>query len=242
MPPDPRSPTPSSTTDRGRRFALVVAFALLLPPMLAAATGWEKVASERGVRVYIREVPGRDVPRFKGVATIDADPLLLLAVLADVERACEWNAACVHARMVQKRSEFDLDFHNRLKATWPVSDRDAVLRTSARIEDGGNRVYAEFRAIQSAPAAAKGVVRFPMLHGRYTIRRNAKGGSNVEYVIDADPGGWVPNWFVKYAVKNVPLDTLTGLRRQAAKRAADYADFVARHRPPPPPPAPPHAP
>lgn len=240
MPPVPRPPIPSTPPARVRPSALVVAFALLLLPMLAGAAGWEKVASERGVRVYIREVPGRDVPRFKGVATIDADPLLLLAVLADVERACEWNAACVHARIVQKRGEFDLDFHNRLKATWPVSDRDAVLRTSARIEDGGNRVYAEFRAIQSAPAPAKGVVRFPMLHGRYRIRRNAKGGSDVEYVIDADPGGWVPNWFVKYAVKNVPLDTLTGLRRQAAKRAADYADFVRRHRPPQP--EPPHAP
>ena len=207
---------------------------LLLVPLTALAGGWERIAREKGVSVYIRDIPGRDVPRFKGVATIDAEPLLLLAVLADVERACEWNAACVHARIVQKRGEFDIDFHNRLKATWPVSDRDAVLRTLARIEDGGARVYAEFRAVASSPAPASGVVRFPMLHGRYEIRRTAEGRSRVEYVIDANPGGWVPAWFVKYAVKNVPLDTLTGLRRQAKKMATHYAPFVARHRGPPP--------
>lgn len=212
----------------------------------APAGAWERYASGEGVTVYITDVPGQSVPRFKGVATIDADPLLLLAVLDDVGRSCEWNAACVHSNVLRTRGDFDHLVHIRLKATWPVSDRDAVLQTDARVLDQATRVTASFRGVAyPGRKPADGVVRFAMLHGRYDIRAIAPGRSSVEYVIDSDPSGMIPSWFVKYAVKNVPISTLAGLRKQAKRRAADYAAFVARHRalavpaPPPAAPAPP---
>lgn len=202
----------------------------LATSMEASAAGWEKFAQEDGVTVYIQEDHKRDLPRFKGVATINAEPLLLLAVLADVARSCEWNAACVHSNVVETRSEFEVVFHNRLAATWPVADRDAVLRTGATIVDGGARVEATFDAIAWPKIRpAKGVVRFPVLHGRYEIRRVAPGRSHLEYIIDANPGGMIPTWFVRYGIKNVPTSTIAGLRRQVVKRAALYADFVKRH-------------
>ena len=214
----------------GARIALLGALAACALPGLAAAAGWEKFAHDDGVTVYIQDDAQREIPRFKGVATVEAEPLLILAVLADVARSCEWNAACVHSNILETRSEFEVIFHNRLRATWPVSDRDAVLRTGARILDAGARVVATFDAI-SWPAVrpAKGVVRFPVLHGRYDIRRVAPGRSHLEYVIDSAPGGMIPNWFVRYGVKNVPTSTIAGLRRQIVKRGASYADFVTRH-------------
>jgi hypothetical protein len=210
--------------------ALAVALAAVLLPALASASPWKRIAHEKGISVYVRELAGRAVPRFKAEMTVDIEPLQLLAVLADVGRACEWNAACVHSNVIERRSDFDVTFHNRLSATWPVSDRDAVLRTSARIRKGGDEIFASFKAIANAsPKPADGVVRFPMLVGRYVISRKTGGATRVVYTIDTDPGGWVPTWFIRYAVKNVPLATLDGLRRQAGKTMDHYRPFRERH-------------
>ena len=196
----------------------------------AQASSWRRIARENGISVFIHEIPGKAVPRFKAEMTVDIEPLQLLAVLADVGRACEWNAACVHSRVLVRRSDFDVTFHNRLSATWPVSDRDAILRTSAKVADGGDKVTASFRAVADAkPGPASGVVRFPLLIGRYDIERGDTGHTKVVYTIDTDPGGWVPSWFIRYAVKNVPLATLDGLRTQAGKTLSDYAAFRQRH-------------
>lgn len=225
-------PEPGCHLRRRRARGLLPAFSAVLLGLTtpAFAAGWTKFAHDDGVTVYIQEDPHRELPRFKGVATIQAEPLLILAVLADVGRSCEWNAACVHSTVIETRSEFEVVFHNRLRATWPVSDRDAVLRTGARIHDRGARVEATFDAIAwPAIRPANGVVRFPVLHGRYDIRRIAPGRSHLEYIIDANPGGMIPSWFVRYGVKNVPTSTIAGLRRQIVKRGASYKDFVARH-------------
>ncbi len=202
----------------------------------ATAAGWHFITTDRGVRVYDKPDPKRDVPMFKGVATLDAPIIQLLAILGDVKRSCEWNPACVHAKLVRKDTDFKMLFHLRLKGPWPVSDRDAILSTDATVSRGGKVVDAIFRAIKYPRIKpASGVVRFPRLIGRYHMVAVSPTRTRVVYTIDSESGGWLPAWVVRYATKKVPVGTLDGLRRQAKKTKGQYAAFVKKHTPAAPP-------
>jgi hypothetical protein len=114
-----------------------------------------------------------------------------------------------------------------------VSDRDAIFKARARILEGGRRVRANFDAIPwPALPPPPGVVRFARLHGSYEMTALAASLTRVVYQIDAHPGGMVPDWFVRYSSKYVPIATLSNLRKESRRIGTRYKDFIARHRPP----------
>lgn len=226
-------PKPNLTRDIACLLGLTLLAVTVAPSSVnAAAKKWRFVTSGEGVRVYDLPEAGRAVPRFRGIAVINAPAMQLLAVLADVGRACEWNTACKHSIVLKKTGDLQMVFHNRLKAPWPVSDRDAILKTSAKISEDGRRISALFRAIRypSRPPK-KGVVRFPRLIGKYVMTALGPNKTRVVYTIDSDSGGWLPGWVVRYATKKVPIGTLAGLRKQAKRTAGQYKRFITKHAP-----------
>ena len=79
-----RPPTPHVAVLRCGAGLLVLASVLALPHSADAAGKWRYVTKGEGVRVYDMPEEGRAVPRFRGVATIEAPALQLLAILGDV--------------------------------------------------------------------------------------------------------------------------------------------------------------
>ena len=49
----------------------------------------------------------------------------------------------------------------------------------------------------------------------------------VVYQVDADPGGWLPHWLVRYTTKKLPLNTIRNLREQVAKTKGQYEERIA---------------
>lgn len=236
-----RTSTPQLKSHRQRLLGLLAGLLLAAGLVLAArapaqaSPRWQRIASDKGIDVYALPDDKRDVPLFKGVTTIRAPILELLAILTDVDRACSWNLRCHTARTLQRTDDLHVIFYNRLDAPWPVDDRDAVYKAEARILDGGKQVRATFRAIKwPALPVPSGVVRFPHLIGTYRMDSLGPHATRVSYQIDASPGGMVPDWLVSYTSKRVPIATLSGLRRESRRIGKRYAAFVARHQPPAP--------
>lgn len=197
----------------------------------AAQENWKQVALEKGVHVYVQPDDSRDLPIFRGVLVIHADILHLLAILTDVDKACDWNARCISARTLERRSQTDVTFYNRLDGMWPVNDRDGIYDARATILDGGAKVVASFKARPWPQIKVpSGTVRFTRLHGAYVLTRLGPTRTRVDYRIDADPGGWVPAWAVRYGSKWVPVGTLSGLRAQARRTVGKYDAVIAAWR------------
>jgi len=204
----------------------------LVAEELQAKARWRHVATEDGVRVSVLPDDKRDVPLFRGETVISAPILELLAILTDVNRACDWNARCLESRVMRRTDDLNLMFYSRVDGPWPVSDRDAIFRARARILKHGRKVLATFDAIPWPKLKVpSGTVRFARLHGSYTMIALSPFRTKVTYQIDAHPGGMVPDWVVRYTSKWVPVGTLAGLRRQSRRIGKRYAAFVARHRP-----------
>jgi len=208
----------------------------ILAAVLCAASpaaAWRKVGVDKGVTIYDEPDSDRVVPRFKGVTTIDAPMYQLLAILADMERAPEWNSKLIVSDVLERKSDLDLRFYWRFEAPWPVDDRDGVLQS--QVTHDGDALVAAFRTVSGPERPSPdGVTRFGWLRGHFRFTPLGPSRTRVEHLVDADPSGMIPSWLVQFVTKNIPVESLSGLRRQAAKTQGQYDAFIQRNQPPAP--------
>ncbi len=210
--------------------ALFVALAALFLSSAASAQGkWEVITREQGVVVSEKEVAGRDLPIFKGTTTINASVVEILAVLDDTSRNTQWMHQCMDARMLKQINDLERIVYNRTDAPWPVDDRDVVIRSKLTIDRENRKVIVRFNSIQSPlMPEVSDAVRMPTLKGHYIFTILDFTKTQVEYQIDADPGGMLPDWLISATSKEIPLNTLVNMRNQVEKtrKSGIYKDFV----------------
>ena len=82
------------------------------------------------------------------------------------------------------------------------------------------------QAAKARTPLPSGVVRMPVMRGHYQLQA-AGQGTDVELQIEADPGGWIPDWVLRWTAKNGPFASLSGLRKRAPKVRGRYTKDVS---------------
>ena len=220
------------------RFYLLILAISCLTLSSHAAPAWEQIHQQAGIKVYQRDSTLGDLPDFKAIGRINANLFDLIAVLQDVNRRTEWVHRCSASKMLKKCSEFELLLYHKTDSPWPISDRDAAIRTHLFELKKERRYLAYFKGIKSSLIPKKnGIVRLPQIEGYYLFDYINPQELEVTYFVHLDPGGSLPHWIVKRATKNLPTKTIIGLRNQIAKtRAAKtyrafHKKWNPKHRP-----------
>jgi len=196
----------------------------------AAPPAWELVKQGRGVKVWMQDIAGARLPLIRARTRIAAEPLAVLAVINDVNGSCAWAGRCVVARIL-RREGVRTRLYSLRSAPWPISDRDFELNAVTRILEGGKRLRVDFReAARPRTPVPDGVVRMPVMRGHYDLRHGPGGSTEVELQVRGDPGGWIPDWIVRWTAKNGPFASLSGLRKRVPKVRGKYSAEVARLR------------
>lgn len=200
------------------------------PPARADVTGsWQYVREQDGIASYRRERPGAPLSAFRARATFEADVWTVLSILEDVDRACEWTAHCAEMRRLQATSDLEMLVYARMNAPWPVRDRDVVTRVAIGI-DSLTQVVADIRSTSGGPAVAEDVVRMPSLQASYRFLAKGPRQVEVEYEIEVDPGGTLPDWLKNMVGRDLAHQTLERLRERAswALERGNYTRRAAR--------------
>ena len=198
-----------------------------MPASLYAAETWQRLGVDNGVQIDTREVASSPLPEFRGTAVVAADMYEVLAVLDDLRLHCEWQKRCVQAKELRRESAFERLFYSRVGAPWPLQDRDVVLRGRVSFVGAGAELLVTFEQVRDARwPAYGGVVRMPVVRGHYRLTRIDVEKTKVEFQVLADPGGMVPAWAAKLTARQVPRDTLVGLRNYLPKIKGKYAAFL----------------
>jgi hypothetical protein len=201
-------------------------------PLVFADGTWEVITREKGVVVSEKTFKDRDLPIFRGVGYIDAHILDILAVLNDTTRATEWMHNCADAVLIKAKGDYERIVYNRTDAPWPVDDRDVVVNSTVKIDANAGTVVVRFKGISSSfRNGLSGVVRMPKLAGHYRFKVISPTRTKIEYLVDADPGGWIPDWLIASTSKNIPLNTILNLRKQVKKTQGTYKKFHGKWRP-----------
>lgn len=210
-----------------RVFSGLAALPVLLSFGNAWAQAWEQINDEDGIVVWSREVPDTSFVEFRGRGVVEADIKQIIAVIRDNPRKPEWMKNCHSAAMVEQVAPTHEIIYNRTTSPAPfVSDRDVVLDGSVTFDRAGKQVKIDFvNATHKKVPEVDGVVRMPRLKGHWYLKELGPKKVEVEYQIQADPGGSLPAWLVNWVSKKLPLNTLQGLRKQVVK--SGYEKYVA---------------
>jgi hypothetical protein len=212
---------------RGAAALLVWVVCVFSVGLATAQDQWEVIEREGGVTVSQRWPEGNELPIIKGVGTIDANIYEILAVMADIDRMCEWMYSCVEARLLNQSGEFDRTTYNRFDLPWPLDDRDAVLQSKITIDQDKKFILVKYWDIQSKKVGPiDGIVRVPQMKGFYKLEQLAPDKTRVTYQGEAKPGGLVPDWVVAQSSKNIPLKSILKLREQVAAMNGKYPAFM----------------
>mgnify|MGYP000096950266 CR=1 FL=1 len=206
-------------------------FATLGLPSLAHAGGkWVTITKEQGVTVTNRREKNRQFPTFRGTGRVKANILDVFAVISDADRQKEWMHKCADSAMLKVVDDKTRITYNRTDAPWPVKDRDCTLRAKVQIITPQKEIKIRFRAIKTKlKGEVADVVRMPVLEGHWYLVGMGGDKTLVEYQVNADPAGELPDWVVEQTSKDLPLHTIVNLRKQVKATMGQYEDFKAKY-------------
>lgn len=155
---------------------------------------------------------------FKGECVIEAPIAKVVSALSDVHRKREWVYALKEARLVREPSLLERVEYNRSAAPWPLRDRTFVFRALVRPDRAARRLWIGLESVEDPAAPPEpGLVRGRVERGEFIVEALGERRTKVSLELHADPAGAIPKWLVNLFQKRWPLETLEGLRRQAAK-------------------------
>jgi hypothetical protein len=205
-------------------FWLSCAVSLLCAMQATANTKhWELVGDSSGIRVWTLEIPGQDLPGFRGITTIKAGIEQIVDVMLDVPHHVDWMWQCDESREVRWLNEEHTRglLYNRINAPWPVWDRDVLVDVAWRYTPNKEALTFRFRNVDDPAAPPKdGIVRLPRLEGFYRLwtEPSKPGVTNVLYQVEVDIAGNVPDFMARRYAKKLPYKTLEALRERVEEK------------------------
>lgn len=176
---------------------------------------WTEVDDDDGIKVWRLDVPGQDLPGFKGEAIIPRSIADIVTELKQVEHHTEWMHRCSASETIQRFDDEHVVIYNRVDVPWPVWDRDAILDTQFTAQSGGRLVVLTFKNIDpTLRPTPERVVRMPRLEGFYRMWQITPTSTKVVYQVEADVGGAVPKWMAARVARDMPYETLAALRKR----------------------------
>ncbi len=175
---------------------------------------WRWMNTRDGITSWFSERAQQPLAVFRAQTVLEADLWTALAVLEDVDRACEWTSRCAEMRRLGARSQHAMTVYARTHAPWPVRDRDVVVRVQVSFVAAGELLVTINAVPQQTDRPAAGTVRMPRFLAHYRFRALAERRTQVEYQIDVDPGGTLPDWLKRVIARDLTHDTLADLRKR----------------------------
>lgn len=204
----------------GWLYACLALLGLSIPTAVwGAGPHWVLVEDDRGIKVWSLDIPGRDLPGFRGVAAMDATIDEILKEMLDYDAHTEWMWRSRESRLVKRITETRGLLYNRVRAPWPVKDRDMVLEVDYRFTPDHKALTILFRNAKEQPVPVPWrVIRVPRIEGFYRMWALTPTRTNVLYQVEVDIGGNVPDFSARRYARNLPFKTLESLRARVEAR------------------------
>jgi hypothetical protein len=199
-------------------YSVLLSFLVAMPAVVMAASDWKLAIQKNGIDVSTRPVKGSDFDEFMGSADIDASIDVVVAVLKDIPAATQWMADCKENREIRKIDANTSVQFNITKAPWPVSDREALCIVTEKKDEKTGTITFEFHQTDdpSVPIG-KGNVRMPEISGQWVLTPINQDHTKVIYTVKSNPGGSLPKSLANMKSKDIPYNTLMGMKMMVKK-------------------------
>lgn len=186
-----------------------------------AETGgsWKQIDDDEGIKIWKLQIPGVEVPGFRGQTIMTASAQRIAEELNHVEWHTEWMYRCSESVVVKRFDEHKALIYNRLDTPWPVWDRDTIVDTAFVTSADHKLTTLTFKNTDSTlRPVPDGVIRMPRLEGSYRMEELTPSTTKVTYTVEVDIGGSVPDWMAEMVARDIPYKTLFKLRNRVTRK------------------------
>jgi hypothetical protein len=183
--------------------------------------GWEPISQEAGIALTTRHEPGHKTATFRAHGEVVGSLWHVLAIVMDDGRAKEWAKAANDSRVIRRIDLRTQIVYARSYQTWPVRDRDLVMRRTLEVISPGSALRVRLTCIPGEKPERDDALRIRDCETSFLLRKVDDARTLVEFRMRADAGAG-PEWLTKLVARRIPLDTLLGLRKQVQKTPERY--------------------
>ncbi|MEN8171208.1 MAG: START domain-containing protein [Pseudomonadota bacterium] len=205
--------------ERPSLLILVVALLQCAPFTTAAEpdSSWNWVAGREGIEVYSRDVESSPLDESLAITKFEASLTSVVALILDIDNNHRWIDSVDQSRVIERISDTESINYTVSNAPWPVSDRDAVVRTRVTQNPDTLAVLITSEALPEFIPQRQGLIRVEAIASSWRLLPLKGGGVEVRYQVHSDPGGNLPNWLVNAVMTDQPLNTLYGMHRELTR-------------------------
>jgi len=179
---------------------------------------WQAIYTKDGIDVAKKVLPDSNLMPFRGEGDVDVNIGLLVGVIKTAGLGPEWVDLQVESRELHRDSDESAIIYNKYDLSWPVSDRDYVMRQTSTYDAEKKVVTVTYESVEDS--------RFPeddccvravavRTYWRFTQVSDVK--THVEVEVYTDPKGSLPAWLVNMIQRGWPYNSITGLAARASK-------------------------
>lgn len=186
---------------------------LLLPAMSFAQSKWEFRKEKDGIKIYTRDVAGSAMKATRAETVFDAPVGNCIAVLQDVDGFTKLFPSCMYAERISTSGDSVQTQYMRLKAPWPVTNRDYAFKYIFRKGETKNAVKVVTSCVPNAYPPDRAFIRLDKGDGLWVFTPTQDGRTKLVYEFHGSPGGSVPEWLANSSVVDSPLGMLENFHR-----------------------------
>lgn len=188
---------------------------MLVLTSTSAQYNWSLERDKNGIKVYTAHSTTSGLKMIRSTATFEGSFEKVIAVFSDVPNQTAWVYGTKQAYLIKRFSDQEFLYYVETALPWPASNRDIAIRM--KIKEDNNVLTISTIGEPHAIAVTKNIVRVPHLTGTWTFKKAGEGQVSIDYFLDVDPGGSLPNWLVNMFVDKGPYETLYHLSQQLKK-------------------------
>lgn len=215
-----------------RRFVLAILMvaASTGPAWSVADDGWKKIGESDGIAGFTRPTAKSSVDEIRAVGIVNAPVAVVEAVIRDISIMPQYMFLCKEAALIntpEMKSAGDaVYFHSVTDMPFPVSDRDAVVKSVWSVDRKTGAVYCRAKGLKTTFRQNKDIVRMPLLIIECTLAPKGEDKTEVIYQVLGDPGGELPSWLVNMLTSDYGIKTIAGLRKMVSREKFRNAQKV----------------
>ena len=205
---------------RGRILIVFLAFLSLashaMPPQ-QQVDGWVYERDKKGIKIFTRKGKWGKLRDSKAMMTVAATPDQMLKVLTDFNNYKSWMPRCRKSSVVARLSDNEFIVHMVFNGTWPVKDRDCVVRIKCEKDAKTGVITITETSEPKYIREEADIVRIQQLVATWKLVPK-DGGTEVTNEYSSNPGGNIPDWLVNTQSVDNPYSTFENLQEKSSTR------------------------
>lgn len=202
-------------------FPTALLILLILPFANYAQTNCQLKKSDDGIKVFLCD---SDISAFKTIIVqleVPATVSQYAALILDIEKYKTWQYKIERQKVVARENKMDLHYYSLVQTPWPTTNRDMIFHLQMNQDAVTKVLTVLLTEIADFLPKVDGVVRIPKAHSVLTVTPIDMANVRVRYVLDIDPGGYVPAWVANMFSAQAPWHSYNNFRKSIISQGED---------------------